>query len=548
MLVTTRDGSKSITLNGKVRGSRVLVNGSAILDTLPDDPTHLLAELRDDDGNLSVYRVDVRDGTRQQIERGGPRVIGYGTNRKGEVVTRIKSAGHESLISNAFTILEARAPGESDWSKLFEVHPKEYRAFADVEFIAATDDPKKILVLAYPDGGQGDARAVRLFDVDSKTLGPVIFNTKTFDVDSVILNTRSREFAAGCYWTDVEVCEFKDKALQADWDGLTRVFKGERTFTVSSFADDDSRWVVHAQGPADPGTFYVYNRKAKTLDVLGQVSPALDSASLGHTRRFDFKTRDGVDLSGYLTLPPMAPGAHPPPLIVLPHGGPEVRDALDFNVWVQYLASRGYAVLQPNYRGSSGFGRAFAQAGYGEWGGRIVEDIEDSLKAAIASGQVDPKRVCIVGGSYGGYAALYEAATRSETYKCAVSVDGIADLNEDISWDRRVYGEDSDAYRYLSKAEGNPNKDGAAMAAKSPIRLTKSWTVPTLLIHGDADDNVYVEQSRGMHRALEAAHVTVRYDEIKDMGHGPGTRKEWTRVLTEIGDFVDQYIGPNSKP
>ena len=284
--------------------------------------------------------------------------------------------------------------------------------------------------------------------------------------------------------------------------------------------------------------------------MLGQVAPALDSSALGHTRRFDFKTRDGVDLSGYLTLPPVAPGAHPPPLIVMPHGGPEVRDALDFNVWTQYLASRGYAVLQPNYRGSSGFGRAFAHAGYGEWGGRIVEDIEDSLKAAIASGQVDPKRVCIVG------ARLTEAMRRStrpppgpDLYKaCAVSVDGIADLNEDLSWDRRMYGEDSDTYRYLSKAEGGVGKDGASVASKSPIHYTKSWTVPTLLIHGDADDNVYVEQSRGMHRALEAEHVSVRYDEIKDMGHGPSTRKEWTRVLTEIGDFVGQYIGPDSKP
>ena len=149
-----------------------------MLDTLPDDPNHLLAELRDSDGYLSVYKVDLRDGTREQIERGGPRVIGYGTNRKGQIVTRTKTAGHESLISNAFTIMESRAPGESDWSTLFEVHPKEYRAFADVEFVATTEDPKKLLVLAYPDTGQGDARAVRLFDVDSRTLGPVIFSNK----------------------------------------------------------------------------------------------------------------------------------------------------------------------------------------------------------------------------------------------------------------------------------------------------------------------------------------------------------------------------------
>ena len=195
-LVTTRDGSKSITLNGKVRGSRVLVNGSAILDTLPDDPTHLLAELRDDDGNLSVYRVDVRDGTRQQIERGGPRVIGYGTNRKGEVVTRIKSAGTSAraLISNAFTILEARAPGESDWSKLFEVHLEGVPRVRGCRILSRPrTTPRKSWCWLIPTAVRATPAPCACSMWTPRPLGPVIFNTKTFDVDSVILNTRSRE-------------------------------------------------------------------------------------------------------------------------------------------------------------------------------------------------------------------------------------------------------------------------------------------------------------------------------------------------------------------
>ncbi len=536
-LITTRDGTQSVALNQQPGTRQVALRGSAVVDILRDDPDHILVALRE--GDLVVYRVNVHDGKREEVERGGPLIASFGTNKKGEIVTRTRVAGHEGLFTTHYAIMESRVPGEKEWTQLFEIHPKEFRAFSDMAFESTTDDPKVFLVTAYPDAGVGDTRAVRTFNADDKTLGPIIFANPKYDASSPYLVHKT--FAGGCYVVDVEVCEFKDKDIQADYDALSRVFKGERTFTISSFAYDMSRWVVHAEGPADPGSYYVFTRKTKALDELGSAAPSLEGSAMGHTSRFEYASRDGTPLTGYLTLPATT-GAAPPPLVVLPHGGPELRDQLEYNVWVQYLASRGYAVLQPNFRGSAGFGRKFADAGRKQWGALMADDIDDALKAALAQGKVDPARVCIVGASYGGYAALAAAGLHPDRYKCAVSIDGLSDLIEDISWERRVNGEDSDAVRYWLRTMGDPSKDGAAMAAQSPVNMARDWKVPTLLIHGDADDTVYVEQSRKMNRALQHTGM-VKYDEVKDMGHGPASRKEFTHVLTEIGDFLDQHIG-----
>jgi dienelactone hydrolase len=539
---TTRDGSKTILL------TRGLGLGSAVLDTLRNDPDHVLTEVRAADGRLFAFRIDVTNGSSTQVEQGGTRVIGFGVNRKGEIVTRYLLGGSGGLLSTYYTILQGRQPGEKDWTNLFEIHPKDMRALSDIDFLTPGEKPDSLLVTAHqdaaPTGDANDTRAVRLFDMSSRTLGPVLFSNAKYDVEGVIVNPSTGALQAGCYWADVRVCEFRDPALGATYDSLSRYFGGDRSFDIFSQSDDDSRWVVLANGPSDPGTFYIYDRKTKAMDELGGLSPGLDAAALGHTRRFDYKARDGAALSGYLTLPPQAPGAAPPPLVVLPHGGPEARDTLSWDVFAQYLASRGYAVLQPNFRGSSGFGRKFAEAGYGQWGGRMSQDLDDAVKAVLDGGQADRKRVCIVGGSYGGYAALYEAGSKPELYKCAVSLDGLSDLNEDMAWERRTNGADSDAYRYWSKSQGDPSKDAARLTAASPITMVKGWKVPLLLIHGDADEIVNVEQSRRMNKALKAAGADVRYDEIKDMGHGPGTHKQWVQVLTEIDGFLGEHIKP----
>ncbi len=535
-----RDGSHPFTINTRSYGA--VQEGAGVIDTLPDDPDHVLVQLPNGQGTISVFRLNLRDHTSVLVEHGGTRVVGFGTNSKGEVTTRqvVADAG---FFSGYALILQARTPGETEWREILEIQPKRSNVFTDYDYVASTDDPNAFLVLAYPDKGQGDTRTLRLLDTDRMKLGPVIFGNATYDLDHPLLRGRSRDFMAGCYWVDVLVCEFKDKTYQARYDKIAGHFGGKESFELVSRAKDDSRWIISATAPDDPGSVYVYDAKTEALTDLGSIAPNLDHSAIGHTRKFEYKARDGKTLSGYLTLPPHA--TKPPPLIVMPHGGPEARDQWEFNLWVQYLASRGYAVLQPNFRGSGGFGRTFAEAGYRQWGGRMSEDLDDAVKAEVASGEIDPKRICIVGASYGGYAALYEAGTKPNLYRCAVSVDGLGNLTASMEWVRNHRGANSGSYRYWLRNMGDPKTDAAMLAATSPVNMIKDWSVPTLLIHGDADEIVDVGQSREMRDALKRAHKDVEYDEVKHMQHGPSTPREWVRVMTEIDTFVGRYIGPN---
>src|SRR4029077_2261187 len=166
----------------------------------------------------------------------------------------------------------------------------------------------------------------------------------------------------------------------------------------------------------------------KNIEIIGVAQKALVDVARPRSTVISYLARDGKELSGYLTAPAGSDPQGKLPLVLLPHGGPEARDSLEFNPWVQFLVARGYAVFQPNFRGSDGFGRKFAESGYGEWGRKMQDDLTDAVKALVNLGTVDPARVCIVGASYGGYAALAGAALTPDVYKCAVSISGISDL------------------------------------------------------------------------------------------------------------------------
>ncbi len=233
----------------------------------------------------------------------------------------------------------------------------------------------------------------------------------------------------------------------------------------------------------------------------------------------NYKARDGKELTGYLTAPAAADPKAKLPLVLMPHGGPEMRDSLSFNPWVQYLVARGYAVFQPNFRGSAGFGRAFAESGYGEWGRKMQDDLTDAVKTLVDQGPVDPARMCIVGASYGGYAALAGAALTPDLYKCAVSIAGISDLEDFIGWRKRNWGSDSEGYTYWLKAIGDPDKDEARLREVSPLAQAGRIKIPLLLIHGNEDFIVPIAQSKAMKKALDKTGRKTELITLKDEGH-----------------------------
>jgi dipeptidyl aminopeptidase/acylaminoacyl peptidase len=230
------------------------------------------------------------------------------------------------------------------------------------------------------------------------------------------------------------------------------------------------------------------------------------------------------------------------PLVVMPHGGPEDRDETGFDWLAQFLASRGYAVLQPQFRGSTGLGRAHANAGRQQWGLRMQDDVTDGVRALITEGIVDPKRVCIVGWSYGGYSALAGAAFTPDLYACAASIGGVSDLPVMLATISRDSGRESDAFAYWREHIGSPFN--ADVIGKSPARAAMAVRAPVLLLHGTDDTVVPIEQSRLMATALRAAKKPVELIELTGEDHWMKTSSESRiRTLTELERFLWKYIG-----
>jgi len=210
---------------------------------------------------------------------------------------------------------------------------------------------------------------------------------------------------------------------------------------------------------------------------------------------------------------------------------------------VQYIASRGYAVFQPNFRGSWGFGRAFLDKGNGEWGRKMQDDLTDAVKALTDRGTIDAKRVCIVGASYGGYAALAGAAFTPDVYKCAVSIAGIGDLTELLRADKKEWGSDSDSYKFELVAIGDPEKDMAALRAASPELHVDAIKIPILLIHGDKDERVPYSQSEKMQKALNKSGRKTELLRLRDEGHGDFTRNSSKVMMSTVGAFLWDNLG-----
>jgi len=294
---------------------------------------------------------------------------------------------------------------------------------------------------------------------------------------------------------------FFDPRIQAGWAGIAKAFAGERVDYVSASARFD-KFVVKVEGAKDGSSFSLIDLTTHQAVWLGDEYAGVTPADIAEVRPVTYPAADGLKISGYLTLPNGRP-AKGLPLIVFPHGGPEANDDGSFDWWAQAMASRGYAVLQPNFRGSTGAGADFIAAAYGQWGRKMQTDLSDGVRYLAAQGTIDPKRVCIVGASYGGYAAMAGATLDAGVYRCAVAVSGISDLKRFRSWTISEAGGSRNATtRYWDRLMGVKDAQDPVLEALSPARQAAKAQGPILLIHGKDDTVVPYDQSRVMAETL----------------------------------------------
>ena len=322
--------------------------------------------------------------------------------------------------------------------------------------------------------------------------------------------------------------------------GARKAFPGE-TVRLDSWSEDFNRMIVFTSGPSDSGTYWLVDIPSGGADPIGYEYRSIAPEQVGPMKMIEWKARDGLIIHGVLSLPP-GREAKNLPIVVLPHGGPEARDYPVFDWWAQAFASRGYAVLQPNFRGSSDYGVAFRDAGFGQWGRKMQTDLSDGLADLARQGVVDPKRACIMGASYGGYAALAGVTVQQGIYRCAVSVAGVSDPLGMIEYSKEKAGNVNAGTRYWEKFMG----PYSGLAQVSPIKLASSADAPILLVHGKDDTIVPFGQSDAMNRALIAASKPVEFVVLPHEDHYLSREETRIQMLNAAVAFVEKYNPPDA--
>ncbi len=336
---------------------------------------------------------------------------------------------------------------------------------------------------------------------------------------------------------------FLDEPIGRAWASIVAGFPNRRVRMVSATPEFD-KLIVKTEGQADAGSYHIIDVAAGTAVRLGSEYPNVPASAIAEVRFISYAAADGMAIPAYLTLPP---GRDPSdlPLIVMPHGGPQARDEPGFDYWSQLLASRGYAVLQPQFRGSLGFGTAHLQAGYGEWGRKMQTDLSDGVRHLASEGVIDPARVCIFGWSYGGYAAMAGPTIDPGVYRCAAAGAGVSDLPRMLAWERRqTGGRDTPTVRYWKRFMGAERINDGTLNAVSPARMVQNADVPILLIHGRDDSVVPYEQTEYFADALRRAGKAVEVVELEGEDHWLSRASGRLAVFNALVPFLERHNPP----
>jgi dienelactone hydrolase len=468
----------------------------------------------------SVYRVDLTSGAATRVVDPRPDVWDWYADSAGVVRAGMGVKGGRSWL--------LYRSGEGDAFRQSE------RGAGDLDsgierFVPVRGSDQGYALARSPAGRV----ALYRYDFEASRLGALVYENPAVDIegyqtgpDGALLGVEYVDDRDEVRWFDSQLA-----ALQAKLD---KALPG-RANRIVSMSDDRARLVVFSRSPTEPGTYYLSDSASGRLERLLDINPAVAGKPLSAMRPVRYAARDGLEIRAYLTLPE-GREARGLPLIVLPHGGPFARDDWGYDPWVQYLASKGYAVLQPNYRGSTGFGQKFVARGDGEWGRGMQDDLDDGVRWLAGRGTIDAARTCIMGASYGGYAAMWAAVREGQPYRCAISFAGISDVAAQLEHDRKSF-----APRFFKQWKARIQGDAASLDALSPVRFAEHARIPLLIAHGGEDDTVPPDQATGMRDALERLGREPVYLAYPEEGHDLEDSANIADFLEHVGAFLDAH-------
>lgn len=492
---------------------------------LPGETFSRLAPKKDDGFKLDVVKVDVRSGKGVIEKSGDYRTSDWVSDGHGNPVVQIYQT-HNPLQDHVQVLRNGV------WTEIGAFDATEDRG-AGIEGLS--EDGKSLIQDVW---NEQSFFGMNSIDIVTGAAKPLLFEPR-IDLASAIKDEWTGRVIGAAYIAEKPEVHYFDPQRQALQNGVADAFPGLNVRIVSWDAGK-TNVILAVEGPRQPEQYYLLNRTTHQTQLISGTYPALKDSDLGEMKPYTFKVRDGLTIPGYLTLPP-GKQAKNLPLVVMPHGGPDLRDYVHFDWMAQFLANRGYAVFQPNFRGSSGYGHKFTEAGLQQWGLKMQDDVTDGVRKLVIDGIANPKRICIVGASYGGYAALAGATFTPDLYACAISLAGVSDLPAQLG--KAVYesgGLDTQTSSFWKSRMG---ENMSQLAATSPARNADKVKIPILLLHGKNDTTVRVNQSELMADALKQAGKPVEFVTFEGEDHYLELADTRIRVLTEMERFLKKHIG-----
>ena len=494
-----------------------------LVDVLKDSDQEILISLNKRDARVfDVYRINVETGEMKLVAENPGNITGWLTDHESKVRAAVTEDGvHTALLYR-------------------ETEDEPFRMVAETDFresilpLLFTYDNRQLYVSS--NVGR-DKRAVYRFDPVTGKEVELLFEHPKVDVTNLLSSDVKQAVTGVSYYTDRLRYHFFDPERKELQTALERQLPGYEVQVVSA-SRDENRMVVRTRSDRSQGAYYLYDLKLGKLQQLAEVGPWLDESEMARMQPITYPARDGLTIHGYLTLPH---GVKPEmlPVVVNPHGGPWARDHWGYKPEVQFLANRGYAVLQMNFRGSTGYGREFWEAGFKQWGRAMQDDITDVVHWLIAEGIADPDRIAIYGGSYGGYATLAGLAFTPELYAAGVDYVGVSNLFtllEDIP----PYWESGREILY--EMIGHPEKDRELLEAVSPVFHADQIKAPLFIAQGANDPRVRKAESDQMVEALKKKGIDVPYMVKDDEGHGFRNEENRIEFYRYMEEFLTKYL------
>lgn len=526
-----KDGSQPRTLVQAAATRPGRIQSTSVLDILEDEKDYVLVSSNDRRAAYpDVYKLNIISARKKILHKNPGKIVGWFTGWDGKVL----GGQYQDKLEQGFKMLD---PETGEWQEITR-HRYDEPSFQPA---LLTGDGINGYVVSNltPEGEKRDKSALYRYNFETREMGELVYEHSVVDCCNVGSTKKTKDIVSLSYIVGKPTTIYTDERWKSIMDGINEALPGTRNI-MSSIDDNETIGVVVATSSRQPPTYYLYDFEGRKLSYLADSMPWIKAEEMAEMVPIHYKARDGLEIHGYLTLPNGSDGKNVP-MVINPHGGPYARDGWGFNPEIQFLASRGYGVLQMNFRGSTGFGMNHQFSSHRQWGQAMQNDITDAVNWAIDEGIADKDRVCIYGGSYGGYATMAGLTFTPELYKCGINYVGVTDLPLLFKSLPDAWGAAADT---LKAQVGDPKEDKEFLEEWSPSNHADKIKAPVFMAYGRQDPRVVIDHAEVMEKALKKNDV--KYELMVKGDEGHGFRKQENRY--DFYGRMETFLAENLNP